>query len=378
MNILHTIPTIDQEANGPSYSVVRLCESQISCGLNVTLAHLRRGDVPEKSFSKGYDYGFGPKKLGRSRELRRGLEMAVRAGQIDVLHNHSLWMMPNVYPGWVSKTYNIPLVTAPRGTLSTHAFATGSWFKRPFWSLVQRPSLEQTTCFHATSESECNDIRRFGFRKPVAIIPNGIDLPLNVSSPTGTRKRLLYLGRIHPIKGLELLLRAWKRLELSFPDWDLDVVGPDNRNHLGYLKDLSGRLELNRLNFRRPVYGEQKHRLLSSSDLFVLPTYSENFGVAVAESLAAGTPVVVTKGAPWKGVIENDAGWWCDVDEDSITEALCDAMGNSRCRLSRMGENGRNWMARDFAWSAQAMKLRLTYEWIVNGGDTPEWVRLVD
>ena len=378
MNLIHTIPTIHEEASGPSYSVVRLCESEIALGVHLSLAALDRGlDTAPPSFLKTFSYGFGPRRLGRSPEMYKWLQSQCVLGNIDLIHNHSLWMMPNVYPGLVSRAMDIPLVLAPRGTLSRWAMQSGSLVKKVFWPVVQRQVLQNTTCFHATAHSEYEDIRRLGFRQPVAVIPNGIDMPAVRKKKSETSRTLLFLGRIHPVKGLKMLLPAWKTLQERFPEWRLQIIGPDNRSHESEMLALAAKLDLQRIEFCGPRYGEAKIQAYADADLFVLPTFSENFGMAVAEALSTGTPAVVTKGAPWAGLERQQAGWWVDISIEALTAGLEEAMSKDRTELSRMGGNGRAWMAAEYSWQEIGNRMLQSYKWVLHGGNRPEWI-LVD
>lgn len=378
MKLVHTIPTINEEASGPSYSVVRLCEAEVALGARLSLAALDAGPVTAPpSFLKTFPYGLGPRKLGRSTEMYKWLKSQATEGNVDLIHNHSLWMMPNVYPGAICRKARIPLILAPRGTMSHRAMQSGSLVKKVFWPLLQRPVLENTACFHATAHSEYEDIRRLGFRQPVAVIPNGIDMPAIRENKSESGRTLLFLGRIHPIKGLEMLLPAWKALQSRFPEWRLQIVGPDNRGHQARMLALAESLGLQRVEFYGPRYGEAKIQAYADADLFVLPTYSENFGMAVAEALAAGTPAVVTKGAPWAGLDRQQAGWWVDISTEALIAGLEAAMSKNRGELSQMGGNGKAWMAAEYSWPKIGRRMLQTYEWVLNGGSAPEWV-LVD
>jgi glycosyltransferase involved in cell wall biosynthesis len=292
----------------------------------------------------------------------------------DLLHNHGLWMMPNVYPGWVAKRYKIPLVVSPRGTLSQSALCSGSVIKKIFWPFIQRPSLSGVTCFHATASSELDDIRRMGFRQPVAVIPNGIDIP----QAKGQRKRgvrtLLFLGRIHPIKGVDRLLHAWSALETRHRDWRLRIVGPDSQGYLAKMRAIARELDLQRVEFTGPLRGEAKLNAYREAELFVLPTLSENFGVAVAESLACGTPAVVSKGSPWANLNAKEAGWWIDTGTAALEACLDNAISKSPEVLEAMGRRGRDWMERDYSWSSISSKMIASYRWLLKGGVRPEWI----
>ncbi|MDP1614646.1 MAG: glycosyltransferase, partial [Methylococcales bacterium] len=236
MQIIHIVPAISDEASGPSYSVVRLCESLVEEGNTITLAALDWTQMATPpAFLNRFPLGKGPRKLGRSPAMYSWLSGQAESHSVSLIHNHSLWMMPNVYSGQVAKRNSIPLVVSPRGTLSEWAMQSGSIVKKVFWPTLQRPALAATSCFHATAESEYEDIRRMGFRQPVAVIPNGIDIPDLLPKVNSETRTLLFLGRIHPIKGLDMLLTAWQAVQSRFPDWRLQIVGPDNN---GYLKTM--------------------------------------------------------------------------------------------------------------------------------------------
>lgn len=377
VRVIHVVPSISEEASGPSYSVVRLCEALIAEGEEVSLAALDWAPMPSPpSFLETFPLGWGPRRLGRSPAMARLLAARAKSGAVDLIHNHSLWMMPNVYSGMVARRRDVPFVVSPRGTLSEWAIQSGSALKRVFWSLLQRPALAATTCFHATAESEYQDIRRMGYRNPVAIIPNGVDIPLLPPKNHRPSRTLLFLGRIHPVKGLDILLRAWRVVQDRFPDWNLRIAGPDSRGHLPRMRRLTRELGLVRTEFCGALMGERKWQAYRDADLFVLPTYSENFGMAVAEALAAGTPAIVTKGAPWGGLETQRAGWWIEIGVDALAACLGDALPTSPARLAEMGRAGREWMLRDYSWERIGRQLSGVYRWLLEGGEPPRPVRL--
>jgi glycosyltransferase involved in cell wall biosynthesis len=374
LKLIHTIPTINEEASGPSYSVVRLCEVEIALGAQVTLTAIDRNPSSSiASYMKVFPYGLGPKKLGRSPEMYSWLKSQTKEKKVDLIHNHSLWMMPNVYPKEICQRAGVPLIISPRGTLSDWAMQSGSLIKKIFWPLVQGPVLSSATCFHATAYSEYEDIRRLGFRQPVAVIPNGIDIGA-LQKNNSNERTLLFLGRIHPKKGIEMLLQAWRMLQSQYPEWRLQIVGPDNEGHLDKMIALAKKLDLKRVKFCGPLYGKEKNQAYSDADLFVLPTYSENFGMSVAEALAAGTPVVVSKGAPWAEINQKNAGWWVDINTEGLLAGLKDGMSKSPNELLKMGYNGKLWMQAEYSWLDIGKRMLKTYEWVLQGGVTPEWI----
>jgi len=215
-----------------------------------------------------------------------------------------------------------------------------------------------------------------GFRQPVTLIPNGIDLPKykGLSKTKVSRERtLLFLGRLHPVKGIDILLKVWRILQDEFHDWNLKIVGPEQHGQYArQLKEMANEFGIERLVFEGPLYGEDKFDAYRSADLYVLPTHSENFGMTVAEALASGTPAIVSQGAPWEGLEREGAGWWPEIGENPLAAALKKAMSMSPERLQLMGQNGRAWMEREFTWQGAAQNMLETYEWLLGLRDQPE------
>jgi glycosyltransferase involved in cell wall biosynthesis len=249
--------------------------------------------------------------------------------------------------------------------------------KALFRRLFQNRALAAASLYLATAESEYDDIRSFGLPQPVAVIPNGIDMP-NVSaeaSQTGGRS-VLSLGRIHPKKGLDNLIRAWALIELTFPEWKLRIVGPDQVGHTAELTQLIQSLKLKNVFIEDAVFGEAKTELMASVDLFVLPSRSENFAMTVAESLALGVPVISTKGAPWAGLETHGCGWWVDHGPEPLAAALYSAMSRPLEGLRGMGLNGRAWMAQDYSWEKVARMTLEAYQWLLKGGEPPTFIHV--
>jgi len=375
---IQIVPSINAEASGPSYSVTRLCEAISAQDEDVDLHVLEPvSEILLKTY-KIHAHPVWPlgARLGISPHMQKALAESAKTSQI--MHNHSLWMMPNIYPLKAVKNTKCRLVISPRGTLSEYALNRSKWLKKAVWALGQGNTLKKAACLHATAETEFYDIRQKGLNAPVAIIPNGIDIPQRQerSRPDNRRKKLLFLSRIDHKKGIDILLNAWSDVEKFYLDWELHIVGPDNRGYLLQMQALAKDLNIKRVFFPGPVYGDEKGREYFSADLYVLPTYSENFGITVAEALAHGVPAIVTKGAPWSGLETNNCGWWINIGKDHLVEALHQAMSKTDDDLSEMGENGRNWMKQGFSWDRIGEMMHKTYEWILGGGTPPEWVRL--
>jgi glycosyltransferase involved in cell wall biosynthesis len=289
--------------------------------------------------------------------------------------------MPNVYPAQLKRRsdHRAKIVHSPRGMLAAPAMKISAWKKRPFWWLQQRPALEAADCIHATAMSEFEEIRAAGLTNPVAIIPNGIDVPRLTTAaekPEGDHV-VLSLGRVHPKKGLARLIRAWARIEPAFPSWRLRIVGPPEAGHDRELGSLARTLGAQRITIEGPIYeADEKLGAYRGACLFVLPTLNENFALTVAEALAAAVPVIATKGAPWAGLERERCGWWIDHGVEPLVVALRHAMTIGSAERQALGLRGRSWMERDFGWDKIAGDMLDVYDWIRSGGPPPAIVRI--
>jgi glycosyltransferase involved in cell wall biosynthesis len=388
LHALHVIAGIDPVYGGPSYTVPRLCSALAAAGAQVELLSVAGRDTsPSDLLASGYrdrrfcwDYASAP--MLRALRCSRGLVQALRAaaaGGADVIHDHGLWLMPNVQAGHVAADQRRPLVVAPRGMLGPAALAFSPRKKRMFWRLLQGPAVRSAACLHATSQQEYEEIRAFGLRNPVTVIPNGIDLPQPAAEPSGSNpphRVVLSLGRVHPKKGLDRLVHAWAQIEAAHARWRLRIIGPSEVGHDKELRALAEALGATRVSIEAPVYDASKTAAYREADVFVLPTLNENFAITVAEALASGTPVIATKGAPWSGLDARGCGWWIDHGVETLAAALAHAMSLPPETLRAMGAKGRAWMARDYSWDRIARDMLDVYCWLVRGNEIPESVRL--
>jgi glycosyltransferase involved in cell wall biosynthesis len=379
IRIVEIVTSVDEEAAGPSYPVPRLSQCLAALGHHVDLVSLGRPGARDWAGVRHTRYAWDLKRagpfarLGVSQTMRR----ALREASADIFHTHGIWMMPNVYPAEAAFRYGRPFVLSPRGMLGAEALRFSGVKKRVFWTLVQGAAVRRVSCFHATSDHEYEDIRAFGLTQPVAVIPNGIDLP-------AVRRRLrnteapfvLSLGRIHPKKALDKLVRAWALIASDFPHWRLKIVGPSELSYADQLKRLAQQLRLDSVDISGPVFGDEKMALLAEAELFALSTLHENFGMTVAESLAVCTPVISTKGAPWSGLKAHACGWWVDHGIEPFASALRQAMSISPEQRQTMGERGRAWMERDFSWTGIAQQTEAVYRWLLGTDEKPVFVRV--
>jgi glycosyltransferase involved in cell wall biosynthesis len=239
----------------------------------------------------------------------------------------------------------------------------------------QRRDLETVSAFVATSELEAIGIREFGLSQPIAIIPNGIDLPpVAIDRPrVGNGPRIaLFLGRIHPAKGLLNLIEVWARTKPR--GWVLHIAGPDEGGHLQQVMRRVSEFNLTEvIKYIGSVSDSAKFEAYSRAELFILPTFSENFGVVVAEALSCALPVVTTKGAPWHALEEHQCGWWVEPSVAGLAEAVVDSTSRSPEELAVMGQRGRV-LANQFRWPAIAKQMAAVYAWVLGCGAKPECI----
>ena len=379
---IHVVPALSRESSGPSYSVRRLCDAVLAAGEEVVLATCDfdgLSGLPD--FARRFPLGLGPRRLGPAPALNRWLRTQVCDGQADIIHSHGMWRMSVIYSARAVRGGKALLVISPHGTLSPRAISHGPKLaKKLFWATLQRRALERASCFRATSEREYEDIRRLGFQQPVAVIPNGIDLPPLRRSVSTTDRTLLFLGRLHPVKGVDTLIDAWRIVQDDFPGWRLAVVG-DDTDYLGTsgymteLRRLASRLGAARVTFAGELTGPAKWEAYREASVYVLPSRSENFGVTVAEALAAGTPVIASDRTPWHGLPDQGAGWCVETGSAPLAECLRQALAMDDSDLRQMGMRGRHWMEEEFCWADIGRRMAATYRWLrFRVGSQPAWV----
>ena len=302
---------------------------------------------------------------------------ARRAGRPAVVHSSGLWDHGSLAVDRAQRMAAFPLVVSPRGMLEPWALAHRRLKKSAALVLWQRRQLARADMLHATSEMECDNFRRLGLRNPVCVIPNGIDVPTEPPAalrPAGTSaggapRRCLFLSRLHPKKGLPMLLEAWARVHPS--GWELEIAGNAEEGHDREVERLIRSLGLDGVRLVGEQAGSAKWRFLAGGDLFILPSYSENFGIVVAEAMAMGLPVITTHGTPWGVLEEQGLGWWVPATTDAIAAALRSATAESTDRLAERGRRAREHALESFAWPAIGDRVSACYSWLLGLGPLP-------
>lgn len=382
-HVIQTVPTTRADFGGPSRSVPFLCEALAGRGAPVELVTTvpSAGEeatsiVPDDPVRMhAVEEGNGPRTY---HSFYRAVRAQARNGGPTLVHDHGLWTPTHVASALAAWKTGVPLVVSTRGMLEPWALQQKRWKKRMAWWAYQRWVLKHASLLHATADAEAESLRRLGFDQPIAVIPNGVHTETPESerraSSDGEGHQALFLSRLHRKKGLPMLLEAWA--DVRPPGWELVLAGPSEDGHRDELEKRVQELGLNEeVTFVGPVDDEEKWKYYASADLFVLPTHSENFGIVVAEALAAETPVLTTTGAPWEDVTTNDCGWWVEPEVEAITQALKEAVQCTDEQRQKMGIRGRALIERKYSWQSVAGRMEAVYRWLLGSGKRPQCIR---
>jgi glycosyltransferase involved in cell wall biosynthesis len=383
MKVVHIVAGLFADAGGPSRTVSALCENLGSQGLTVDLLSQTFTDKPEiilpdtRLVRTTLVPTLGSSKLPvlYSPEFGKTLYKICLEAGLQIIHDHGLWLPLNHTAARVAYRLRTPFIVQPHGMLEPWALSYHAWKKQIAWQFYQKQDLESAVLLVATSVREAESIRRVGLRQPIAIVPHGLDAPewKEQTFPKDRMRTALFLSRVHPIKGLMNLVIAWNKTR---PDgWRMIVAGPDEGNHRAEVELAVRRAGLEKnFQFVGPVEGEAKEKLYRDADLFILPSFSESFGMVVAEALAYGVPVITTKGAPWEGLVTHKCGWWIDIGVEPLAEAIGEATNMSNEERQDMGKRGRAYVTQNFSWPKNAAQMFSVYEWVLKQGPKPDCV----
>ncbi len=284
----------------------------------------------------------------------------------DLIDIQGLWSSTSVFNLINYFFLKTPYIVTPRGMLEDWALKQSYIKKKIFYFFIEKYHLKLASYLRATSELEAKTFKKLGYRN-IITIPNAIKIPntKNIQFKNKKRKRLLFLSRLHPKKGIHELLKAWEKIQYKYLDWELIICGYDENNYKNEILENINKLKLKRVIIKNFVTGKNKEQLYKSADLFILLSHSENFGLAVAEALSYGLPVITTTNTPWKKLNTYKCGWCIDLNIKNTIKTLKIAIELSPEKKKIMGLRGRKWMIKDFSDQSIGIKMHSIYKKIL-------------
>lgn len=302
----------------------------------------------------------------------------------DIVHQHGIWTLGSVETSRFCRASRVPLVVSVHGMIEPWALQNSKWKKRAAWLAYQSSNLQNAGCIVVNSKTEAGYVRACQVTSPIAVIANGVDQPVQSNSlpawhdALGAERRvLLFLGRIHPKKGVFELVRAWARFVNDYPDrarnWSLVVTGWDDGGHEPKLRALAQTLGLRAPSFHMtgPLFGTARDAALSHAHGFVLPSHSEGMPMAALEALATGAPLLLSDACNLPQVAEAGAGLRVDATVDGICDGLLRLAALTHEQHSDMATRAKQLAERVFSWPNAARDTARVYSWLLGAGPRP-------
>lgn len=387
MDIYHLAANLDDTVGGPAKSIPYLVKELNKLGVNNYLLSviLKQNETNELIEKYNLNWkNFSTKFIKESQfspNLKNYLIRSIKDKNSIIVHSHSLWKYVSLISFKLSIKNRIPFIISLRGSIELNNLK-----KKIAWKFFQRNIFQNSNAIHVTNKKDIFKLRNLEITAPIALIPNGIDLNQFkfIESKDELKKKLglnrdkkyiLFLSRIHKGKGLSYLVNAWCKIANHFLDWDLLIVGPvDDVKYYNETLSLIDKFNLNqRVNFTGMLKKNIKMNYYGASDLFVLPSYSENFGMAIAEAMASKLPVITTKGTPWHEIDHYGAGWYVNLNQKQIDDSLKDALTCKKIELEKKGLNAYK-LIQKYDSKYQAIKIKKVYDWMLGIGTKPDFI----
>ncbi len=379
LRVVHVVPSLALEDGGPSAAALGMVAALADAGVAVTLLTTDAGAkhgallIPEAVALHTFRcwpsqrYKFSP-------DLLRW--MAHHAGAYDVAHIHALFSPVSTAAAWIARQHGLPYVLRPLGTLDPTDLQKKRWLKLRYGHWLEAPNLAHAAAIHFTSEPEAAIAHRFGVATRDVVLPLGVSLPSalpnsDLRAQWGLSPNcpiVLFLGRFDRKKGIELLMASLEQLQGEGVTFHWILAGANPYDPV-YEKLVSDRLRrsplLNQTTKPGFVTGALKASVLSMADVLVLPSAAENFGIAVAEAMLAGIPVVISEGVQIHPAVQAaGAGWVVPRQVDALTDCLRQVLQNTTER-HRRGLAAQQLAAREYSWQAIAPQLIALYQQIL-------------
>lgn len=361
MIVLHYIPDVDNASGGTgSYMQILAGELGKLVELHIATHHSKHELLLENChlhfLSRNYH------ALSEFQELLSEIKP-------DIIQTNTCWLPMASIVVEKAKKNHIPVIYCPHGMLEPWIMKRHHWMKKvPALFLYQKKALQTSDVLLATAESEKQNLLKLNYNKHIEVLPNCVDTnKIEIKKNWKKTHTILFLSRIHPKKGINFLFEAIALSKKALKDYKIIIAGDGEKSYIQELHRQSERLEMNEyIEFVGGIYGTPKWELYRNADVMILPTYSENFGISIAEALACGTPVITTKGTPWQDLETRNCGWWTEIGTNATTDALQSFLQCSEQELEIMGRNGRKLVEEKYSSNMIAKQMMELYKNVIS------------
>lgn len=386
--LLFTTGSLVQQSSGPYRSLIETGTALRARGHDLTVL----GTIGKAEAIVAADWTFartvpfersGPASWHIAPGLGDWLKTA--DASFDAVCIQNIWLKVNNDVARWAYRHGLPYMITPHGNFNEVALRFSPIKKRIARFFLFEKMFARARCFQALNEAECRAIRAYGIRQPICVIPHGVRIPPEQPSDVCVdllpeklrgKKIVLFLGRLHPIKNVEGVLRAWSRLGVGFPDWRLVIAGGGQESYRRQLEELAGKLNLQEsVEFVGHVEGRLKSAWFSCASVFVLSSFSEGLPVAALEAMAARTSVLLTRSCNIPEIEAAGAGILTDPASDIIANDLKRLLSRDERELNAMGDRARELVQKNYSWDSVCERLEEVFLWMKKGGNPPACVR---
>lgn len=390
--VTHVTASVSTLGGGIPEALSALASAQVSLSLEVNaIGHLDAGTkIPKWT---GHHLSALPAKAVPQITWAPKMRKALIEQSPSLIHTHGLWTQASITACRFATSHRVPYLVSPHGMLDEWALSRSRLKKRVAARLFENRHLKNASCLHALCHSEAQSFRNYGIKGPVAVVPNGVDLPddhLRDNHLRDGRKTLLFLGRIHPKKGLANAIHAFAKAGIA-QDWQFVIAGWDQNHHLRELKQLCGEQKISTREipldqfladeetsgdvlFVGPAFNKQKSHLLRRADASILPSFSEGMPMSVLEAWSYRLPVIMTRHCNLPEGFDAGAAVKTGTDVKEITKALLEFVDRDKDAQAEMGLSGRRLVEKNFTWTKIAADMIEVYKWILGEETKPSCV----
>ncbi len=361
MKIVHYIPSIDRTAGGTSTYMQVLAKGLGEIAEVHIITHASENPLVMENCTVHYVHNYQPLSYSWNTSIAFLLD---EIGP-DIVHVNCCWLPACAAVQRIAQKRGFKVVLTPHGMLEPWIIKRHYWTRKvPALWLYQKTAVQRADCVQATAESERDNLLKLGYNSNIKVVRLGIDAEsIEMKRSWKKSRQILFLSRVHVKKGINFLVEAADVLRNELQGYKILVAGEGEADYLEAMKRMicdRGLQDIVQL--IGGVYGDEKWRLFQTSDFFVLPTHSENFGLAIAESLASGTPVITTVGTPWSDLNGSEAGAWIEIGTEPLVETLRRFLGLSEDELETMGRNGRKLIETKYSAHVMAEQMMEVYK----------------